>query len=96
MAGLDDGTIFDASLDAEPSEPIAGESPLLDLIVRDDGSLVSLSWASTQILVVDHATGEPHAFAAAPGFAEFGIASLAPGGDALLVATPDDVRRIEW
>lgn len=97
VLGTIDGTLIDAPLDGDSTvAPAMLDGPLGDLVVRDDGSLVVVSWTNARIVVVDHATGVRRDLAAPSDLADFGTAALAPDAAALLVATPSDVRRIAW
>lgn len=97
VVGTSDGTIIDAPLEGDSTVvPAMLHGPLGDLVVRDDGSLVVVSWTHERIVVVDHETGVRRELAAPPDLADFGTAALTPDGAALLVATPSDVRRIAW
>lgn len=64
-----------------------------DLVMRPDGSIVTLSWTSRWILAHDHGDRVVHRWDAPPDHERFGTCALAPGGEAVLVGLPDAVMR---
>lgn len=97
VMGLEDGTLVDVPLRGDPTVVTrVSDAASWDLIVRDDGSLVTVSWDHLHIVVVDCSTGVRRELRAPPELADFGTVAPTTSGRGVLIATPTELRRIEW